>query len=134
MIIFIKLFFSLWFMTTLIALLSTGKGTWSEVMKLMNQADFEKIILVTNNFGKERFSHSKPFELIVVDFNQPIKHLIEVIRKSLSEKIDNPLATEVALNLSSGNGKEHMALLSAVLKAGLGLRLVVPGQEEVEEL
>ena len=49
----------------------------------------------------------------------------------LSEKI---VGTEVALNMISGTGKEHMALLSAVLKSGLGVRIVANTVEGMKEL
>lgn len=121
-------------MTTLIALLSTGKGTWTEVMRLMGQAEWEKIILVTNQFGKEKFNHERPYTLIVVDFSQPLGTLVKELGERIAETVPGGLATEVALNFSSGIGKEHMAVLSAVLKSGLAIRLVVPGDQEPIEI
>jgi len=40
----------------------------------------------------------------------------------------------VALNLVSGNGKEHMAILSALLKLGIGVRLMAVTKDGVREL
>ncbi|MEM2138765.1 MAG: hypothetical protein QXM96_01275 [Candidatus Woesearchaeota archaeon] len=109
-------------MTELITFLSTGKGTWTEVIKLMSSYDWEKIIVITNQFGKENFKAKENMEVIVVNFDDTIENLIESLKKNLKDKITG---TEVALNFISGQGKEHMALLSAVLKLGLGIRLVV---------
>ena len=106
-------------MTSLITLLSTGKGTWAEAIKLMNSHDWSKIIIITNEFGEKTFQKKENMELIVIDSKKPVKQLIEEIKDKL-----NILDTEIALNLSSGSGKEHMAVLSAILKSGLGIRLV----------
>ena len=109
-------------MTELVALLSTGKGTWTEVVKLINNQDWKTIFLITNEFGKDTFQKKDNMEFIVINSNQNIEILIEKIKTQLKEKIKG---TEVALNLISGSGTEHMAVLSALLKLGLGIRLVV---------
>src|SRR3989338_9968272 len=107
-------------MASLVACLGQGKGTWSEVRKLIDAESWEKIFLVTNAFGKERFTDAKA-EFVVVDDLQPPSAMTPVIISQLKGKI---LDTEVALNFSSGNGNVHMALLAALLKLGLGIRLV----------
>jgi len=82
----------------------------------------------------EKFHHDRPYTLIVVDFSQPIDALVKELSERIAETVPGGLATEVALNLSSGVGKEHMAVLSAVLKSGLALRLVMPGDQEPLEI
>ena len=42
--------------------------------------------------------------------------------------------SEVAVNFVSGTGKEHMALLSALLKLGIGIRLLALTKEGVTEI
>jgi hypothetical protein len=109
-------------MTTLIACLSTGKGTWAQVLKIINSQEWEQIFLITNAFGKEKFSCSKKVELIVIDADrQPLSAIVQDIKSALSGKVND---LEVALNISSGTGKEHMALISALIKSGLGFRLI----------
>jgi len=118
-------------MTILIACLSSGKGTWGHVGRLIAEHDWDKIFLITNDFGKENFKAEKPFEFIVVDSIKPMDELILDIKNVLASK---KLGTEVALNMISGTGKEHMALLSAILKLGLGVRLVSLTKNGVSEL
>ena len=113
----LKLFYNI--MTTLIILLSTGKGTWVEVTKLINTHEWEKVYIITNDFGQKTFQKKDNMELIVIDSNKPIEKIINQIKSSI-----NVADTQVALNLSSGSGKEHMAVLSAILKSGLGIRLI----------
>ena len=118
-------------MTELIACLSTGKGTWAHVSKLMKEQEWEKIILISNEFGKENFTTDEKTEVIAFDTNKEIKELREDILTALKEKIKG---TEVAVNFISGSGKEHMAFLGAILKLGVGIRLVSSTKEGVEEI
>jgi len=119
-------------MPTLIAVLSSGKGTWSEVNRIMQSQSWSKIFLITNQFGRENFT-SLPTnaELIVVDFLRETQDIAEDIKKQLHSKVSD---LEVALNIASGTGKEHMAVMEAVLELGLNFRLVTVrsgGQLEV---
>ena len=45
-----------------------------------------------------------------------------------------PLITEAAVNLISGNGKEHMAVISALMKLGLGIRLIALTPNGIKEI
>ncbi|HIH11069.1 TPA: hypothetical protein HA241_02685 [Candidatus Woesearchaeota archaeon] len=109
-------------MPTLLALLSTGKGTWSEVNKIMQSQPWTHVFLITNRFGEENFtSRSEQTSLVVIDFSLETMAVIKEIKKKLQGKIQD---FEVALNLASGTGKEHMAVLEAVLELGLNFRLV----------
>ena len=108
-------------MTILIACLGVGKGTWTNLNRLALSEVWEKIYLVTDSFGKEKFQPSENMELILVDFRKDVAELKNDIVAILKEKIKD---AEVALNLISGSGNEHMAILSALLQLGLGIRLV----------
>lgn len=119
-------------MTSLIVILSSGKGTWSHVAQLIAKQDWDKILLITNEFGKENFTvKEKPIEYIVIDSNKYLSELVKDVKTQLDGKIAD---TEVALNFISGTGKEHMAVLSALLKLGLGIRLVTLTPKGVEEI
>lgn len=119
-------------MTELIACLTSGKGTWSDVFRLIDHEAWERVFIITNSFGRERFRPRERTELIVIDPRKPAVELSDDIKQSLEGKIKG---LEVALNLTSGSGKEHMAILSALLKLGLGIRFVIPGPEgEIVEL
>ena len=108
-------------MTDLIACLSVGKGTWGHVGRLINSQEWDSIFLITNDFGAKNFKNEKECNLVTMDINLPLKQMIEKIQEELKGKFKG---TEVAVNLASGTGKEHMALLSAIMKLGLGFRLV----------
>lgn len=117
-------------MTSLVACLGAGKGTWAEVRKLMESESWEKVFLITNSFGKEKFFAANAEFIVIDDFQGP-KAIAAVVISHLKEKISD---TEVALNISSGSGNVHMAVLSALLKLGFGIRLVFLANDSVEEL
>jgi hypothetical protein len=109
-------------MSTLIVNVSTGKGTWAEVNKIIDGFEWEKIIVITNSFGRENFKAKKSFETIF--FNTDALSL-EELTKQLSEALKGKIADfEAALNLVSGTGKEHMAIISALIKNGCGFKLI----------
>lgn len=115
----------------LIACLSTGKGTWGHVNRLITDGKWDKIILITNEYGKENFSKDEKTELIAVNMNQGLIELRDDIYNNLKGKIKD---TEVAVNFISGAGREHMALISALLKLGIGIRLMALTKNGVEEV
>lgn len=118
-------------MTDLIACLSSGEKSWTHVARLISEQAWEKVFLITNDFGKRNFKSKKNIEFIVVDFKKPVFELIEDIQKGLKGKLTD---LEVAVNIVSGSGKEHMAILSALLKLGIGIRLMAVTKDGVREL
>ena len=59
------------------------------------------------------------------------KRIISEIKNELNGKLS---ITDVALNLASGTGKEHMAILSALLQLGVGIRLIGVTKEGIQEI
>ena len=109
-------------MPTLLACLSTGKGTWTEVNQLLNAQPWSKVFLITNDFGRQNYTvRQENVELIVVPDILDVHALVQQLKKELEGKISD---FEIALNLVSGSGKEHMAVLEAVMELGLNFRLV----------
>ena len=119
-------------MTDLVACLSTGKGTWINVLKLVNKEEFENIFLIVNNWAKENLKlERKNLYLIVVNANDNVSVIRDKIINELNGKIKD---FEVAVNIDSGSGKEHTAIISALIKLGLALRFVVVEDEEISEI
>jgi hypothetical protein len=118
-------------MTSLIASVGAGKGTWSHLQQVIEKQEWENIFLITDEFGKENFKTSKEASYIIINQNSFLENLVEDIKAQLQNKI---LDTEVAVNFISGSGKLHMAILSAVLKLGLGIRQVALTPEGVKEI
>jgi hypothetical protein len=111
----------------LVALLSSGKGTWGQVAGLINRGEWENILLVGSEFA-EKFSTDKKHTFVKVKTSQPISELKDEIMEKLKGKING---TEVALSIASGDGKEHMALISALLSLPVGIRFTVLTKEGI---
>ena len=120
-------------MTKLVAILSTGKGSWAEVASLINKPEFEEVYILTNTFGKEKFTNlpDKKIEVFAFDFDKDISVLAKEFYDALHTHIS---FGDVALNMSSGTGKEHMALFSAMMRLGTGIRLVTLVNNSLHEL
>jgi len=116
-------------MTSLIACLDNQKGTTLHVKKVIEGQDWEKIFLITEN--NEKLETNKEISYININSNQHIPELTEEIKNNLQNKIPD---TEVALNIIASTGKIHTALLSAILKLGLGIRLIALTTEGVREI
>ena len=111
-------------MGILVACLTTGKGTWNSVSELINSAEWKKIYLITNQFGKENFKHQKELNHVIINLEDPVEIMRDKIIQGLHELQKEIGFSDVAINITSGTGKEHTALISAILKIGVGIRIV----------
>jgi hypothetical protein len=66
----------------LIALLSTGKGSWGQVAGLINRGEWDNIILVGNDFA-EKFLSEKKHEFIKINPEEKIVELRDKLKESL---------------------------------------------------
>jgi hypothetical protein len=104
----------------LVAMVSSGKETWGQVAGVINRGDWDNIIVIGTESAK-KFNVEKDFEFIEVNSSGIIDMRDEILKK-LKGKIKG---TEVALSIASGDGKEHMALISALLHLPAGIRFSV---------
>jgi len=114
----------------LVALLSSGDGSWAQVSGLMKHGEWDNIIVIGDEFAKT-FSHEKKFEFVKVDLSQKIQQLKDDFSKKLKGKFSG---TEVALTIASGDGKEHMALISALINYPIGIRFAALTKEGILDL
>ena len=110
----------------LVALLSKGEGTWAQVAGIIKQGDWENIILIGTDFAKN-FQIEKPHTFVEISSSRLID-LKNEIQEKLRGKING---TEVALSIASGDGKEHMALISALLALPVGVRFTALTKEGI---
>ncbi len=111
----------------LVAFLGKDKENWGQITALINRGEWEGVIVVKNK-ESEGFPPGK-YETIVIDSGKTLTELKDEIIKKLKEKIPE---FEVALSIASGSGKEHMALISALLSIPVGVRLVVYTKTGIE--
>ncbi|HLC53640.1 MAG TPA: hypothetical protein VJK03_03775 [Candidatus Nanoarchaeia archaeon] len=113
----------------LVAFVGADKENWGQITALINRSEAERVILVENE-KVEGFPVTERCEVVGVDSRLPLlmlkEQLLDKLRKLLSGDF------EVAVTLASGTGKEHMALISALLSIPVGIRLVVYTKDGVQ--
>ena len=115
-----------------IAFLGADKEGWGQITALVNRLeDCEKVLLVKdkNTLG---FPKSEKCEFVNVDASVDLIKLKEDMMNGLRQALSKEF--EVVVSLASGNGKEHMALVSALLNIPVGIRLAVYTREGVKFL
>ncbi len=116
----------------LVSLLSRGKGTWGQTIGLIKRGKWDKIIIVGDKYARktfEKFGIKQKTIFIDIDTTKSIKELIKEIKEKLRGKIEG---TEIALSIASGNGKEHMAIISALIQLPVGIKFAVLTKEGIE--
>ena len=110
-----------------VAFVGNDRENWGQITALLKRMRDNKIILVMNK-SVTGFPESEA-EIVRIDTEQPVlelkKELIERLKSNLSGEF------EVTLSLASGTGKEHMALIAALLSIPVGIRLVVYTKEGI---
>ena len=117
-------------MADLLAMLSTGKGTWGHVGRLIADGTWDNIFILTNDFGREKFTSEKQTTMMVMDFRQPMEEVIT----SIVEHLTGKLGSDLHLNIVSGDGKEHMALLAALQRLNITYSLSALTKEGIKKL
>lgn len=112
----------------LVATVGLDKESWGQVTGLMNHGTWDKIIIVKNKLALD-FIVPEGIHVIYTDGAQPLldlkQELIQKLRPLLSE-------FDACVSIASGTGKEHMALVSALLGIPVGIRLVAFTKKGVE--
>lgn len=109
-------------MVQLVALLSRGEGTWGQVSGLIKRGEWEKVIVVGDSYARNFLVEGMQFDFVEVELDKSLIALKEELVKKLKPKLDSDFSSEVALSIASGTGKEHMALVSALLAIPVGVR------------
>ncbi len=115
----------------LVALLSKGEGSWGQVAGLIKRGNWEKVILVGDKFAKNFNVENTNYEFVEVDLGKPITLLKKEMIEKIKPKLSEDFVSEVALSIASGDGKEHMALISALLSIPVGVRFSILTKEGI---
>lgn len=114
-------------MKTLITFISSGKGSWKKTKDVIEKKHWDKIIALTNEFGKENFQTTKKISYILIPKTDSVKMIknkcIEILQKNKKPHIC----------IHSGTGKEHTALLLALNTHKKSYKLVWEEYDEIKE-
>jgi len=105
----------------LVAFVGKERETYGQITALLNKFEAEKIILIKDS-STEKFPQNAKCEIISIDTSKDLLSLKTILKEKLAGSIKSEF--EVALSIASGNGKEHMALLSALLSLPVGIKLI----------
>ena len=118
-------------MVQLVALLSKGEGTWGQVSGLIKRGEWEKITIIGDKYAQNFNVEGAQFDFVQVDLDKPLVVLKKDLLDKLKPKLGSDFSSEVAVSIASGTGKEHMALLSALLSIPVGVRFTALTKEGV---
>lgn len=113
----------------LVAFVGKDRESWGQITALINRMECEKVVLVINDEVGDFPANAKCAK-VEVDSAAPMLELKKEMMEKIKSKIGNDF--EVGVSLASGNGKEHMALISALLSIPVGIRLVAFTKQGVE--
>lgn len=111
---------------TLIVFLDENKAKQNHVKAIIEKSNYKKVIVLSPFSVPNSF---KDYQTINYDKNFDTSSLSNYFFSEID--IED---FEVDVNLICGEGKEHMALISALLKKGVGIRFVVITEKGVKEL
>lgn len=103
---------------TFIAVLGIGKGSWGHAARIISEEEWDRILLISNDWAKQNFAPKKDVDWIIVNNRAPF----DVLKDSIKEKLPED---EIFVSLISGNGKEHMAVIVALKEAKKQYKIVI---------
>lgn len=109
-------------MSTLATILGTGKGTWHEVHELIKLNAFDKVIIFIDEWAAKTYRNEYSAVLVPIPENTSLDQLQDIMMQHL--KAATSADFDIAINIASGNGMQHTALIASALKLGVGIRLV----------
>ena len=114
-----------------VAYVGTDKENWGQITALMNRLENEETVLVMAK-QVSGFPTNERCKVITIDPTRPLVELKEEILTKLRPVVKGDF--EVMVSLASGTGKEHMALIAALLNAPVGVKLVVYTKDGIQFL
>ena len=111
---------------SLLAVLGIGKGTWGHIARLISEEQWDQVLIIGNDWGKENFAPGQEVDWVIVNNRAGFKILKDTIKEKL------PQTDEICVSLISGSGKEHIALLAALKEAAKNYKLVILTGEGVQ--
>lgn len=115
----------------LVAFLGNDSANYGQLTALMNRMECDKIVLIKDNKTTSPFADPR-CAIIDVDSSKDLLSFKQEIQDKLRKELVSDF--EVALTIASGNGKEHMALISALLSIPVGIKLTAFTKQGVEFL
>lgn len=114
-------------MKTLITFISSGKGSWKKTKDVIEKNYWDKVIAITNEFGKDNFRTQKNISYKLIKKT----HSVDMIKNECLHILQNTKKPYVCLH--SGTGLEHTALILALHEHKNKYTLVWEEFDEIKE-
>ncbi|MEK6910337.1 MAG: hypothetical protein AABW82_01035 [Nanoarchaeota archaeon] len=111
-----------------VAFIGEDKENWGQITALLNRLEYDRAIIVKSS--EEEFAVNEKCTVVKIDSKKPLLELKDNLQSKLKPLLSGDF--EVSLSLASGSGKEHMALVSALLNVPVGIRLVVYTKDGIQ--
>lgn len=105
------------------------KENLKQINAIINRGTWDKILILKNK-NAESYEFKDKCEILEINSELTLTELKKEIMEKLKPKLGKEF--EVALSIASGNGKEHIALISALLGIPVGIRLVAFTKNGIE--
>lgn len=113
-------------MKTFLGVLSTGKGTWGQVAHIIDNTEYDNVYLVSNEWAQDKFTCSKKVNWIIVDPRKGFSEIMEDIENQFPKEVK-----ELELNIHSGSGKEHSAILAILKNKKINYKIITINAEGI---
>lgn len=114
-----------------VAFVGEDKETWGQISALLNRLEYESAVLIMNSRA-EGFPVPEKAKVVEIDGSMPLIEMKDRLIQKLKPILKGDF--EVSLSIASGSGKEHMAVVSALLNIPVGIKLVVYTKEGIQFL
>jgi cobalamin biosynthesis Co2+ chelatase CbiK len=115
-------------MKIFLGVLSTGKGTWGQVAHIIDNTDYDKVYLISNEWAQDKFECTKKINWIIIDPRKGFTEIMEDLKKQWPKDLNN----KIDLNIHSGSGKEHCAILSMLLQNNIKYNIITINAEGIQ--
>jgi hypothetical protein len=115
-------------MNVFLGVLSTGKGTWGQVAHIIDNKDYDKVYLVSNEWAQDKFNCTKTINWIIIDPRKGFSEIMDDLEKQWPTDIQ-----EIDLNIHSGSGKEHSAILALLNQKKVKYSIITINAEGIQK-
>jgi len=106
-------------MKVFLGVLSVGKGTWGQVAHIIDNSEYDDVYLISNEWAQDKFNCSKKVNWIIIDPRKGFSEIIADLERQWPKDTG-----EVELNIHSGSGKEHSAILAILQQKKIKFKIV----------
>jgi hypothetical protein len=115
-------------MNIFLGVLSTGKGTWGQVAHIIDNVDYDKVYLISNEWAQDKFNCSKPINWLIIDPRKGFSEIVDDLKEQWPKDLK-----EIDLNIHSGSGKEHSAIIAILTEKKIKFNIITINAQGIQK-